>query len=102
MGGFHLGDTDADAPALHPWTDLWSVCHPHASGFTVDSTETPYRRRRGTVHQRIDRVLLHGPTHQWWVQKLACFSRERAHNGVLPSDHFGLLAVLERAATQTR
>ena len=98
MGDFNFDDREPDAPLLGPWVDLWPTIHPHDPGLTADSRTNPYRSLRGRVARRIDRVLLHDPTHAWRVEHLERIGTAAVAPGVFLSDHYGLVATLRRVS----
>lgn len=97
MGDFNFDATEADAPSLVPWTDLWPIQHPHSPGFTVDSTTNAYRLPRGHVQRRIDHILLHNPARTWRLDHIDRIGTTPVAPHIHLSDHYGLMAELVRA-----
>ncbi|CAI7890602.1 unnamed protein product, partial [Closterium sp. NIES-53] len=103
---------DGDVPMPQGWVDAWQQLHPHEQeGFTYDSRVNPMLQG-GRLRLRLDRCWLrlqHLRLHSLSLLGThpilgGSYSKQRRVKGqptmvdlpLLPSDHFGLLLVLER------
>ncbi|CAI5537341.1 unnamed protein product [Closterium sp. Naga37s-1] len=102
---------DGDVPMPQGWVDAWVQLHPREAGFTYDSRVNPMLAG-GRLRLRLDRCWLR--LHHLHLHSLSLlgthpipggsYSKQRRVKGqptmvdlpLLPSDHFGLLLVLER------
>jgi len=85
---------DDENGQLEPsYRDLWTQLHPEDPGYTGDSVRNPMIRVKEKP-VRFDRVLLRSK--RWKATSIELIGTEEIAPGVLISDHFGLLAQLQR------
>ncbi|GJP55120.1 hypothetical protein CLOM_g14107 [Closterium sp. NIES-68] len=102
---------DGDVPMREGWVDAWMQLHPNEPGFTYDSRLNPMLAG-GRLRLRLDRCLMR--LHHMRLRSLSLlgthpipggsYAKQRRVKGqattaqlpLLPSDHFGLLLVLNR------
>lgn len=98
MGDLNIVDeVDGEVVLPSPWIDAWlSISgNTHNKGYTISLSTSPFasvRRRNGTTSGRLDRVLckLSG----FEVTDVRVVGDKLTDSGILPSDHFGVFAVI--------
>ena len=102
MGDFNFCATSEENAQLDPsFDDVWSSLRPDDPGFTEDTTINRMRLEVTGRHKhvRYDRMLLRTRSGRWAPQDVALIGTEAVgpdHPDVFPSDHFGLVATLQR------
>ena len=94
-GDFNFGDLDTtEKAAMQPdFVDLWPALHPGDPGYTRDTLANPMgSRAQSSRQERLDKILIHRLNPQS-IQRLGT---EPTGAALYPSDHFGLLAHIER------
>lgn len=104
-----MGDFNFDRPVGaqqarigQNYIDLWSfLSNGRAAGHTVDSTRNRMRflQKRKHKHMRFDRILLRSPASVWVPRCIRLIGTEPISGAMpdtYPSDHFGLVATIER------
>ena len=100
-GGFLCGDFNfcaswtAEDNQLADYEDLWSSLRPGDDGFTVDYTIN-HMKESTRAPVRFDRILSFGQ-HSWRPEAIDLFATESlpGEPTLWPSDHFGLMALLQ-------
>lgn len=107
-GDMNFAPTDAlEQSRVGPdWEDLWARLSPADPGFTSDTTRNrmTFLHKGREKHARIDRFFLRSPARTWAPREIRLLGTEPIspeQPEVFPSDHFGLLARLERRAGRT-
>lgn len=99
-----VGDHNFDVGApeervVRGYVDAWAALHPDRSGWTVDATRNPMRRRFGSDKRaRYDRVFVRSDDGTWTPDSASLFGDDSvdAEATVFLSDHFGVLTRLRR------
>lgn len=101
MGDFNFGDGEQPETDMldSSFVDVWRAVHPDAPGFTWDVERSAFARRESFPREgsrRLDRILIKSTR---WRPAVATIIGDQPLPGsegeVYPSDHFGLLAVLQ-------
>ncbi len=101
LGDFNMRDSENDL--IDPsYRDLWQTLRPRDEGFTEDTSINlmRYDMKDKHRHVRFDRVLLKGAA--WSGASIGLLGTEPISSDlprIFPSDHFGVLARLERRSS---
>ena len=102
MGDMNIEDkVDGDIVLPSPWIDAWLSLpgNTDSNGLTWDRSKTPFasvlkRTVNATSYQaRLDRVLCR--LSDFKVKEMRVVGDKLTKSGILPSDHFGVFAVIE-------
>ena len=101
LGDFNFGDEDRpDTAAIPPsYVDLWRTLRGDEPGLTWDMQRNTLAKQRaypGEGSRRLDRILLRSTGWHGADIKMIGTGPIAEDKDVFPSDHFGLLSVLER------
>ena len=96
-----LDEVDGELVLPSPWFDAWLSIpgHTHSKGYTVSLNTSPFasvRRRNGTSLGRLDRILC--KLSDFKVKEVRVVGNKLTKSGILPSDHFGVFAVIKPIA----
>lgn len=93
---FNFAEKGEDGFFPENYVDCWKALHPDEEGYTFDSTANPLIREQTKKRARIDRILV--KSSHWKASKCEIIGTkpfDGAYPLLLPSDHFGVSAVLE-------
>ena len=98
LGDVNFGDGEEPETAAIPpdFIDCWTKLRPGDPGFTWDIEASDMARRGsfvGEQSRRIDRILIRSTA--WEPSSVTIVGAAPVSNGIFPSDHFGVLAVLK-------
>lgn len=96
-----LDEVDGELVLPSPWIDAWLSIpgHTHSKGYTISQNTSPFasvRRRNGTSLGRLDRILC--KLSDFKVKEVRVVGNKLTKSGILPSDHFGVFAVIKPIA----
>ena len=93
-----LDEVDGEVVLPSPWFDAWLSLpgNTHSSGYTVSQNTSPFasvRKRNGTSKGRLDRILCKFSDFE--VKEMKVVGNKLTKSGILPSDHFGVFAIIK-------
>ena len=106
MGDLNIEDkVDGEVVLPSPWIDAWLSLpgNTDSNGLTWDRSKTPFASvLRKTINAtsykaRLDRVLCR--LSDFKVKEMRIVGDKLTKSGILPSDHFGVLTVIERSVS---
>ncbi len=101
-GDFNLiGDEHLQDFEQYSFTDIWTKLHPKDPGYTFDPEINTLAKITSTSarQSRFDRILLRSKNSSWQAQHIEMFAHKAIVNReekLFASDHFGLIATLEK------
>lgn len=100
LGDFNFGDADPENNILaNHYRDVWKALHPEQAGFTWDLNNNSLARTNSFVGEgssRLDRIFVKSQRLQEkMIEILGTRSFSSSYGSLYPSDHFGLMSVIE-------
>ena len=100
-----LDEVDGEVVLPSPWFDAWLSLpgNTHSSGYTFAHNTSPFasvRKRNGTSKGRLDRILCKFSDFE--VKEMKVVGNKLTKSGILPSDHFGVFAIIKPTTRTNR